>query len=464
MRIFGWTLCFVLAFSGIIHGGEIHEAAGKGDVERGRGLLKADPQLVNAKDSSGLTPLWWAVRERRKDMVALLLADGADVHFHERFQFGWMAEDICRILRDYEELEKAKQLVKTHPELINKGDDLNRTLLHWAAANGECITADFLLSNKADVNARNKQGETPLHWAISSGSSPLRNRLEVIKVLLAHRADINAKAIENNLATPLHRALYLDESEIVTLLLDKKADPNAKDNDGATPLQVAIERTGAKWLELLLTHGADINGKGTSGWTPLHMAVFTGGIPLAKLLLNHKADVNARELGGFTPLFRAVERGEIEMVEFLLANKADVNAKTDTHPYQIPSAWTLLHQAVCCGRKEVVKVLLRHKADPNGRDNIGRSPLHWAAGGRDSHGMVGVLLANGADVNARDGLGGTSLQSAAFRGDNKMIKEFLANKADVTIKDRSGNTALKYALVNHHPDSVKILKLAGAAE
>lgn len=69
--------------------------------------------------------------------------------------------------------------------------------MHHAAALGHKDVAELLLANKAEVNAKDKHGATPLHWAASEGHK------EVVEMLLAHDAEVNAKT--NDGWTALHR-------------------------------------------------------------------------------------------------------------------------------------------------------------------------------------------------------------------------------------------------------------------
>jgi len=61
------------------------------------------------------------------------------------------------------------------------------TPLHWAALRSFRVVADLLLSNKADVNARDRRGRTPLHWAAAY------NHVLMERLLLAHGAEVNVK-------------------------------------------------------------------------------------------------------------------------------------------------------------------------------------------------------------------------------------------------------------------------------
>uniref|UniRef100_A0A0B6ZGQ1 Uncharacterized protein n=1 Tax=Arion vulgaris TaxID=1028688 RepID=A0A0B6ZGQ1_9EUPU len=71
------------------------------------------------------------------------------------------------------------------------------------------------------------------------------------KTLLAYHADVNATT-QSSKATPLHRAAYMGHSEIVSLLLDYKADPTCLDCDGMIPLHKAAQNGHIETIQILL--------------------------------------------------------------------------------------------------------------------------------------------------------------------------------------------------------------------
>ena len=73
----------------------IYDAAVSGDVSRVDALLKQAPELVNAADPYGFTPLHGAVGEEHVDMVRLLIALGADVNARND-RFGDRRPDLYR--------------------------------------------------------------------------------------------------------------------------------------------------------------------------------------------------------------------------------------------------------------------------------------------------------------------------------------------------------------------------------
>jgi len=106
--------------------------------------------------------------------------------------------------------------------------------LFRACKSGNPDTARLFLERGADVNARNKNGYTPLHYACWKGHGG------TVHLLLDHGADPNARGgLED---TPLHWACFHGRTGATRLLLDHGADANARNKWGDTPLSIVLQR------------------------------------------------------------------------------------------------------------------------------------------------------------------------------------------------------------------------------
>ena len=105
---------------------------------------------------------------------------------------------------------------------INEKDREGFTPLHWAAEKGHLSVVEYLLHRGADFQDRIK-GQSYLHWAAEEG------HLSVVEYLVDQKADINAQSSGYPSGTPLHLAVHNGHLSVVEYLVNQKADINAKD-------------------------------------------------------------------------------------------------------------------------------------------------------------------------------------------------------------------------------------------
>ncbi len=147
-------------------------------------------------------------------------------------------------------LSRVQALIAQQPDLINAYAPDGFQPLGLAAFFGHTSIAEFLLSKGAMVNSpsQNRMHVMPLHSAIAN------RRTEIIKLLLDHGADVNTTQADD--FTPLHEAAQNEMLEVSQWLLDRGAKVNAKLADGKTPLALAIEYKHDEVAELLRKYGA----------------------------------------------------------------------------------------------------------------------------------------------------------------------------------------------------------------
>jgi ankyrin repeat protein/tetratricopeptide (TPR) repeat protein len=334
-----------------------------------------------------------------------------------------------------DELQRIKAIIQDSPDLVNarKASENGGTPLHKAAANGYLAVTEFLLSNKADVNAQDNLHRTPLHIAAQNGHKRL------CEILLAAGANVNAADPPG--VTPLRLAAQNGFVEVAEVLLAKGANVNAKANmaniGGTTPLCVAARNGFPAVVELLLKHGADINAADQRGDTPLMGAILQNQPVTVKLLLEIGADVNVSDSNRYTALFFAVRDLQPALVELLLDHHANLEAPVPAlyrdnqgnfHESSADKEWTVLFAPVGTGNTNLTRLLLDHGANLNAKAASGITPVHWA------------VLANARDT----------------------LKLLLAHKPELNVRDSGSNTPLQYAVDAGRTDLVDLLLNAGA--
>jgi ankyrin repeat protein len=187
---------------------EILRAAGNGDLQETRLLLKHNPNLVFTKNSEGFTALHYAAFHGYTEVAKLLLAEKADV---------------------------------------NAKTSRGGTPLQYAVWYGHEETVQLLLSSNADVDVRGEIGGTPLYDAAAKG------QIEQVRMLLAAKADVNARTLRGY--TALSVAASDGREDVARLLIDNGANVNDKDMNGCTALYWARIRGHERVEDLLRQHG-----------------------------------------------------------------------------------------------------------------------------------------------------------------------------------------------------------------
>jgi ankyrin repeat protein len=191
------TLVFALVVQAIAGPNEdILAAAKTGDRMAVEAALAAGAS-VNAVDGkglsplglSGLTPLGLAAAYGHRNVVELLLNQGANISAADV-----MGQTPLHLAAEYGSADVAALLLE-HGAGVDVRDKLGSTPLQWAAVEGHKNVASLLIKRGAIVNAQNLGGRTALHLAATEGHK------EVVALLLAHGPDVRIRS--SNGQTPL---------------------------------------------------------------------------------------------------------------------------------------------------------------------------------------------------------------------------------------------------------------------
>lgn len=176
---------------------------------------------------------------------------------------------------------------------IQDGKTYKQGMLIDAVMAGEIEEVKSILKMPdLDINEKDSNGETALHWATG--------------YQVGHDAE--------------HLKL-ISEIKIVRLLLKHKADVNIKNNSGDTALINASHYCETDMIQLLLDYKANVTLENTEGNNALHNAVYCP-LPFVKLLIENRNPMNKKNLEGKTPLTIAKEAKNTKVISYLISQGA----------------------------------------------------------------------------------------------------------------------------------------------
>jgi ankyrin repeat protein len=397
----------VIVLAGAMQAAErtVPDAAMKGDLEAVRALLREGAD-VNAVQGDGLTALHWAAINGDAGLTATLLTAGGNPRAQTRFG-GYTP---LHVAAEYGHADVVRTLVRGGAD-VHATTATRTTALMLAANSGDTGSVSAILEGGADVNAREgERGHTPLMFAAAA------NRVDVVKLLLQHRADPALGTYVTDLAALSRNGENPDGRNLPTRQEGRSggAPPSAAararvagvdrpeffnelvgTQGGMTPLLFAARQGHTAVVTALLDAGVDINQrKAGDDTTALLIATINGHFDLAKLLLDRGADPNLASENGVVPLYAAINLQWAQEAGY-------------------PQPWAHFDQRL--GYLDFMRQLLERGADPNARlkkkvwysgynfdqsdvEEIGSTPFWRAAYGADVDAMR-LLVAYGADPN-----------------------------------------------------------------
>ncbi|XP_048269727.1 protein phosphatase 1 regulatory subunit 12A isoform X7 [Bombus terrestris] len=274
-------------------------------------VAAAAPELVNAPDAEGHTPLHLAVIAGDTQLVAVLLANGADV---------------------------------------NAKDLEGHSVLHWATVCGEAECVRLVLAAGARPSTPDLRGGSPLHYAAQCCGAaataelavPKKVGLKVLQTLLEFGADVNAKDEDGR--QPILWAASAGSVEAVLAL--------------ARPALCAAAKGQLETLKILAQHGGSLYARSVRGTGVAHEAVASGRIELIKWLAKKRpSTLDVATQDGKTPLHVAALHGHLDVCKVLLDNGARINAVLRTSKGNLMTA---LDAALYRGHRDCAKLIQMH--------------------------------------------------------------------------------------------------------
>lgn len=389
----------------------------------------------------------------------------------------------------------------------NSTDAHGNTPLHIAAQNIDADMAEFLIFKKANTEAVNTSGLTPLQVAMNycaQGGDTVQSNSDDSNVIFLGEQSTNAQVIatktdaSQNIARP-SAPLSPTQKRLLATLINGGASIYAKYPGGNTPLDVALSR-GIAYFDIFINKDTAASGKllatlverqnldavdyyitqglpvniayendsaletavshiSTSATRPNN----TTSCEIMAKLINAGADIAPVQDGAYgyfvgavasrnvnrvydygqTALLIAASRGDAQVAQWLLDNGARTNA-------QETSGSTSLHIAIRNGNYDIAKLLLSHGANINARDNLMKTPLLIQISPTSAHkasDFYTLLLQNGAATRVQDSYGDTPLHIATLTGQSIDVLTMLnENGAELDAQNKDGKTPLLIAI------------------
>jgi ankyrin repeat protein len=341
------------------------KAAEAGDLAEVKRLVESAPELVRAVGPHGKpTLLHQAAEGGHAAVAAWLVEHGAPINARDKYR------QTPLTFAAYGGFLEIVELLVAHGADVNAENNRLSTPLALAALKGHCDVASLLLERGAHVDGSSTDNH-PVNDFVEKGD------LDCVRIFIAHGASM--KAPDSLWGLPMHHlAGFTDVSKdyrsIAAALLAAGAELDPKNRSGETPLWLAAQRSRPEMVSFLLEKGANPNAKtlthpsilhsaissglktsqiddvverlleagadadvwipgggwgpaGSAGYTALQQAAKDGYLRIVEQLIDHGADVNRPFADGRTPLWWAATNGHLEVVELLIARGANVNAE-----------------------------------------------------------------------------------------------------------------------------------------
>ena len=424
---------------------EVHRAIQAKDYDKLSKLLSIGVINLEVRDKprrvqggfwdQGYTALEYAIH--LGDILAVNMLISAGAHVDQ----GLIQHAACT---SHPQMEKIIQVLLTKTGYTSTTGEYQHTPLHTAVHCNELENVQtFLKLTAGDINTQNKQGNTPLHLAVSKS----RN----ILALLVHTTGIKLNIRNNDGNTPVHLATH--DPEKIKELSQAGANLNIMNNMGLTPLQQTKSQDTAITL---LQLGAEINMQAQYNMLVISTISKQGELEVAKDLLYNNVSAyreNYNEDG-----FRSIMNGvfcsatafdDTNTMHILLEDfNIDVNLQLclgyDDFDDGKEDIFTPLHVAARLGNTNAVKWLVQAGAKINKRTLKRHKEIEWPLEWRTKYDRY------------------TALYLAVDYNHIETVKALIELGAKLNIKDEYGQTALDEAYKNNNQTIIQILENAGA--
>lgn len=342
----------------------------------------------------------------------------------------------------------------------------NEENLFKAVADKNVSEVSNILANSTDININilDDEGYTLLHRAVyNKDTNTINELLKVKNINIDSKLDmkVNIDGWYLGGSTPLILASFIGETNIVTLLLDNKANIRAKDGvDGAMAIHLASANGRNEVVKILLAKDPElVNIVDNRDNTPLHWAAMKDKTDTVKLLMENGANIEAKDMDGWTPLHYAAAFSSVETVQTLVDLGADKESKTKDGSNPMDYARRDDVKNYLAGNDNIIREDSENLdeetvlADNNNADNNNEEEkteaekdLPDAQGNQETQ-------TNDSDLDVKQ----LELLVAVKNNDIIAINTLIKEGVNPNFQDENGYSPLHLAVINNSLDSVEAL-------
>ncbi len=341
----------------------------------------------------------------------------------------------------------------SHGANVNEKDEESKTVLHYAVQRGSLRLVKYLLFNGANVNEEDMESKTALHYAAARGS------LQIVTYLAINGAYVHKK--DNESKTALHYSAERGSLEIVEYLVRRGANVNEKDQKGKMALHYAIQCDSFEIIQYLFERDVDVGekvwrNKTVFSWRDLLRALkcIIDAINVFKLVPHYRGKRLSLEMMGKDEKCSAAHRyatgrGSLETLRYLGERGTDVEENVDV-------SRSALNYAAEQKLLEIIEYLPEHIPNVDGRNESNETALNDA-----SLQVVKYIFDHGAgdnekdEVNKQESMRKTYLMSFESKVESK---DGIRNPKDSVRRNDGIINVLESGMSIKHQGKIRLLK------
>jgi len=435
------------------------------------------------EQNKGDIPLTIAIKNRKVDILTILIDNGADKSFisnsneslfdiNERYnnngkhqkEFIQIKDILNNSIKNSNNLSSiklaiisdnkpiVKELLEKDPsniKIINNNIKIVETLIN----KNNLDLVKYLVEHQLDVNMKDGQGFTPLMYAVIAENEVIIKYLmdNGSKINLINSINIDPKLFKSILK--MDKSRNLQQYHLLNIIYQNSIKGNQNDKDYDPIICYAILHGEESLVQYLIDQGADVNSYSRNYKCPFILAIKNNQENIVKCLIKNGVKLNNYKED--PPLVEAIRANNENIIKYLIECGANINERS-----RHVGSDTSLTVAIKKNNEKLVKYLIEYGVDINIETSLGESALIHAVRNQNMN-IIQYLIESGADVNLRLSFNSPLLE-AIEGGNEKIIKYLVDIGADVNVTNRDGKSPLDLAIKNNMERIINYLIYNGA--